>query len=216
MTLTLDFQGKFFKYSRLRYRAPIGSQNSRARVKWFSRYLTLLREGLDLRLAGSQTHIFCRPQLGSFHFPAGVEASVILHTGLSQWRPLFVDSGRLIARSQNRSRMCEKRLTKLSCVAQRVVIVHFYAVTEIKGLSCRLWWIREWRNLLTSTVQHMWVTGSVMWVVTSGASLKFGVQGASATNWFSRVNGVRDNRIQLYFRNDRAAQHGTLRQPVVH
>ena len=80
-----------------------------------------------------------------------VEASVTWHTGLSQWRPLFVDSRRLIARSQNRSRMCEIRLTKLPCAAQQVGIVHFYAVTEIKGLSCCLRWIREWRNLLTST-----------------------------------------------------------------
>ena len=48
------------------------------------------------------------------------------------------------------------------------------------------------------SLQHMWVTGSVMWAVTSGASLKFGVQGASATNWFSRVNGARDNGIRLY------------------
>ena len=50
------------------------------------------------------------------------------------------------------------------------------------------------------SLQHMWVTGSVMWVVASRAtaSLKFGVQGASATNWFSRVNGARDNGIRLY------------------
>ena len=45
------------------------------------------------------------------------------------------------------------------------------------------------------SLQHMWVTMSVMWAVSSGASLKFGVQGASVTNWFSRVNGVRDNEI---------------------
>ena len=108
---------------------------------------------------------------------------------------MFVDSRRQIARSQNRSWMCEIRLTKLSCAAQQVGIVHFYAVTEIKGLSCRLWWMREWRNLLTST--HVGYR-SVMQAVASGASLKFGVQGASATNWFSRVNGARDNGIRLY------------------
>ena len=113
----------------------------------------------------------------------------------AQWRPLFVDSRRQIARSQNRSRMCEIRLTKLSCAAQQVGIVHFYAVTEIKGLSCRLWWMREWRNLLTLT--HVGYR-SVIRAVASGASLKFGVQGASATNWFSRVNGARDNGIRLY------------------
>ena len=108
---------------------------------------------------------------------------------------LFVDSRRQIARSQNRNRMCEIRLTKLSCAAQQVGIVHFYAVTEIKGLSCRLWWIREWRNLLTST--HVGYR-SVIRAVASGASLKFGVQGASATNWFSWLNGARDNGIRLY------------------
>ena len=91
--------------------------------------------------------------------------------------------------------MCEICLTKLSCAAQQVGIVHFYAVTEIKGLSCLLWWMREWRNLLTST--HVGYR-SVIWAVASGASLKFGVQGASATNWFSRVNGTRDNGIWLY------------------
>ena len=41
--------------------------------------------------------------------------------------------------------------------------------------------------------QHMWVAGSVIRAVASGASLKFGVQGASVTNWFSR-----DNEIRLY------------------
>ena len=129
---------------------------------------------------------------GSCRFSAGVEVSVTWHAGFSQWRTLFVDSRRQIARSQNRSRMCEIRLTKLSCAAQQVGIVHFYAVTEIKGLSCRLWWKREWRNLLTST--HVGYR-SVIRAVASGASLKFGVQGASATNWFSRV---RDNGIRLY------------------
>ena len=33
-----------------RYLAPVGSQNSRARVKWFSRYLALSREGHDSRI----------------------------------------------------------------------------------------------------------------------------------------------------------------------
>ena len=47
------------------------------------------------------------------------------------------------------------------------------------------------------SLQHMWVTGSVMWAVVSGASLKFGVQGTSATNSFSWVNGARDNGIRL-------------------
>ena len=33
---------------------PVGSQNSRARVKWFSRYLALSREGPNSRLAKSR------------------------------------------------------------------------------------------------------------------------------------------------------------------
>ena len=115
--------------------------------------------------------------------------------GILAMAAIVVESRRQIARSQNRSRMCEIRLTKLSCAAQQVSIVHFYAVTEIKGLSCRLWWMREWRNLLTST--HVGYR-SVIRAVASGASLKFGVQGASATNWFSQVNGARDNGIRLY------------------
>ena len=53
---------------------------------------------------------------------------------------------------------------------------------QIKGLSCRLWWMREWRNLLTSI--HVGYR-SVIRAVASGASLKFGVQGASATNWLT-------------------------------
>ena len=68
---------------------------------------------------------------GSCRFSAGVEASVTWHTEFSQWRPLFVDSRKQIARSQNRSRMCEIRLTKLSCAAQREIC----------------------------SDQHMWVTG---------------------------------------------------------
>ena len=64
--------------------------------------------------------------------------------------------------------MYETRLTKLSYAAQQVGIAHFYAVTEIKGFSCCLWWMHEWRNLLTSTrvgcqVCHV---GSPKWRVT--------------------------------------------------
>ena len=114
--------------------------------------------------------------------------------------------------------MCEIRLTKLSCAAQQVGIVHFYAVTEIKGLSCRLWWMRERRNLLTST--HVGYR-SVIRAVASGAPLKFGVQGASATNWFSRVNGARDNGIRLYkevsgLQQDLPRQHRDSSRTAVH
>ena len=125
-----------------------------------------------------------------FPFFGWVEASVTWHTGLSQWRPLFVDSRRLIARSQNRSRMCEIRLTKLlsgwvlriSMQWLRLKGCHVACDGYASGEICSL--------------QHMWVTGSVMGAVASVASLKFGVQGASATNWFSRDNGARDKGIR--------------------
>ena len=56
----------------------------------------------------------------------------------------------------------------------------------------------EWTSGEICSLQHMWVIGSVMWVAARGESLNFGVQGATATNWFPRVNGARDNGIWLY------------------
>ena len=44
-----SLQGKFDTVDS-RYLAPVGSQNSRARVEWFSRYLALSREGHDSRI----------------------------------------------------------------------------------------------------------------------------------------------------------------------
>ena len=57
----------------------------------------------------------------------------------------------------------------------------------------------EWTSGEICSLQHMWVIGSVMWAAASGESLKFGVQGATGTNWFQRVNGARDNGVWLYF-----------------
>ena len=116
------------------------------------------------------------------------------HTGLSQWRSLFVDSRRLIAQSQNRNRMCEKRL---SCPALPSGWVLCISIQWLRLKACHVVCDKCTSGGICS-LQQIWVTGSVMWVVASGASLKFGVQGASATNWFSRVNGARDNRIRLY------------------
>ena len=46
-----DIWNKYFTYTvDSRYLAPVGSQNLRARVKWFSRYLALSREDHDSRL----------------------------------------------------------------------------------------------------------------------------------------------------------------------
>ena len=66
---------------------------------------------------------------------------------------------------------------------------------RLKG--CHVAW-DEWTSGEICSLQHLWVTGSVMWAAASDESLKFGVQGASATNWFPRVDGARDNGIRLY------------------
>ena len=63
----------------------------------------------------------------------------------------IVDSQKLIAWNQNPTKFV--KYVWLSCLMwpSRRGIVHFYAVTEIKGLSCPQWWMRECKNLLTST-----------------------------------------------------------------
>ena len=88
--------------------------------------------------------------------------------------------------------MCGIRLTKLPYVAQQVGIVQRL---RLKGchVACD-----EWTSGEICSLQHMWVTGSVMWAAVNDESLKFGVKGATGTNWFPRVNGVRDNGIWLY------------------
>ena len=92
---------------------------------------------------------------GSCRFSAGVEASVTWHMRFSQWRPLFVDSRRQIARSQNRSRMCEIRL---SCPARpsRWVLCIFMQLLRLKGchVACD-----ECASGEICSHQHMWVTG---------------------------------------------------------
>ena len=64
---------------------------------------------------------------------------------------LFVDSQRLIARSQIQTKCVKYVWVKLPYVAQQMGIVHFYTVTEIKELSCHLRWMDEWWNFFTST-----------------------------------------------------------------
>ena len=112
--------------------------------------------------------------------------------GLLQWRPLSVDRRRLIAWSRNRSRMYEICLPTwpsrwVLCISMqwlRLKCCHVACDEYASGEICSL--------------QHMWVTGSAMWAFTSGGSLKFGVQGASTTSWFSLVNGTWDNGIRMY------------------
>ena len=69
-----------------------------------------------------------------------------------------------------------------------------YGITRpqwVKGLSCRLWWMREWRNLLTSThVGHrLCHVGSCEWWVT-----KIWVQCGSATD-FQELTGHKLTRV---------------------
>ena len=141
------------------------------------------------------TEKICR-ESRNFQFFVGVEASATWHPGLSQWPPLFVDSQRLIARSQNRTK----------CVKYVWLSYPTWPSGWVLGISMQ--WLRlkgchvacdEWTSGEICSLQHMWVTGSVMWAATSDESLKFGVQGATATNWFPRVNGARDNGIWLLF-----------------
>ena len=73
-----------------RYLAPVGSQNSQARVKWFSRYLALSREGHDSRI---QDH---RPTLPGVYNSQTVCWAIIevltfpgsLHTSTSHQRQI--------------------------------------------------------------------------------------------------------------------------------
>ena len=68
--------------------------------------------------------------------------------------------------------MCEIRLTKLSCAAQQV------GIERLKGchVACD-----ECASGEICSHQHVGYR-SVIRAIASGASLKFGVQGASATN----------------------------------
>ena len=134
----------------------------------------------------------------TFSLFVGVEASATWHPGLSQWRPLsglFVDSQRLIARSQNRTKCVKYVWLSYPTWPSRWVLCISMQWLRLKGchVACD-----EWTSGEIFSLQHMWVIGSVMWAAESDESLKFGVQGATATNWFSRVNGARANGIWLY------------------
>ena len=108
---------------------------------------------------------------------------------------LFVDSQRLIARSQNRTKCVKYVWLSYHTWPSRWVLCISMQWLRLKGchVACD-----EWRSGEICSLQHMWVNrlchvGSREWRVT-----KFGVQCATATNWFPRVNGARDNGIWLY------------------
>ena len=108
---------------------------------------------------------------------------------------LFVDSQRLIAQSHNRTKCVNYVWLSHPTWPSRWVLCISMQWLRLKGchVACD-----EWTGGEICSLQHMWVIGSVMWAAASDESLKFGVQGATATNWFSRVNGARDNGIWLY------------------
>ena len=108
---------------------------------------------------------------------------------------LFVDSQRLIARSQNQNKCVKYVWPSYPTRPSRWVLCISMQLLRLKGchVACD-----EWTSGEICSLQHMWVIGSVMWAAASDKSLKFGVQGATATNWFPRVNGARDNGIWLY------------------
>ena len=128
-----------------------------------------------------------------FQFFVGVEVSATWHPGLSQWRPLFVDSRGQVVRSQNRTKCVKYVWLSYPTWPSRWVLCISMQWLRLKGchVACD-----EWTSGEICSLQHMWVTGSVMWAAASDESLKLG---ASATNWFPRVNGARDNGIRLYY-----------------
>ena len=130
----------------------------------------------------------------TFSFFVVVEASGTWHPGLLQWRPLFVDSQGQVVRSQNRTKCVKYVWLSYPTWPSRWVLCISMQWLRLKGchVACD-----EWTSGEICSLQHMWVTGSVMWAAAIDESLKFGVQGASATNWFPRVNGARDNGIRL-------------------
>ena len=108
---------------------------------------------------------------------------------------LFVDSQRLIARNQNRSKCVKYVWLSYPTWPSRWVLCISMQWLRLEGchVGCD-----EWTSGEICSLQHMWVTSSVIWAASSDESLKFGVQGVTATIWFLRVNGSWDNRIWLY------------------
>ena len=127
-------------------------------------------------------------------FSLVLKASATWHPGLLQWRPLFVDSQRLIARSQNRTKCVKYIWLSYPMWPSRWVLCISMQWLRLKGchVTCD-----EWTSGEICSLHHMWVITSVMWAAASDESLKFRVQGVSVTNWFPQVNGPQDNVIRL-------------------
>ena len=137
-----------------------------------------------------QQEIYCASR--QFPFFGWVEASVTWHAGNGGHCLLTVGGWFCGAKI---GAECVKYIW-LSCPARLSGWVLCISMQWLRLKACHVA-CDEYASGEICSLQHMWVTGSVMWAVASGASLKFGVQGASATNWFSRDNSARDNGIRL-------------------
>ena len=132
----------------------------------------------------------------TFSLFVGVEVSATWHLGLSRngghCKIVCWQSEADCAESKS-DQMCEIRLSYPTWPSRWVLCISVQCL-RLKGchVTCD-----EWTSGEICSLQHMWVIGSVMWAAVSDESLKFGVQGATATNWFLRVNGMRDNGIWL-------------------
>ena len=93
---------------------------------------------------------------------------------------LFVDSQRLIARSQNRTKCVKYVWLSYPTWPSRWVLCISRQWLRLKGchVACD-----EWASGEICSLQHMWVIGSIMWAAASDESLKFCVQGATATDF---------------------------------
>ena len=93
---------------------------------------------------------------------------------------LFVDSQRLIARNENRTKCVKYVWLSYPMWPRRWVLCISMQWLRLKGchVACD-----EWKSGEICSLQHMWVIGSVMWAAASDESRKFGVQGATATDF---------------------------------
>ena len=104
-----------------------------------------------------------------FQFFVGVEASATWHPGLSQWRPLFVDSQGQVVRSQNRTKCVKYVWLSYPTWPSRWVLCISMQSLRLKGchVACD-----EWTSGESCSLQHIWVghrlchVGSREWRVT--------------------------------------------------
>ena len=133
-----------------RYLAPVGSQNSRARVKWFSRYLALSREGHDSWI---QDH---RPTLPSVYNSQTVCWAIIevltfpgsLHTSTSHQRQ--------ITTTLDFNNYATKLSNHTLCKA-----THDEFCVEISQTTSRLDRKQKWFHACATAFHQSWMSSSV-------------------------------------------------------